>query len=50
MRPGPGRRAHTVPLRTIVTSGEQAAFQFVSPVRRRRLLIDPQLTLLSLTE
>jgi len=34
----------------VVTSGEQTAFQFVSPVRPRRLLIDPQLTLLCLTE
>jgi len=34
----------------VTTSGEQTAFQFVSPVRPRRLLIDPQLTLLCLTE
>jgi len=39
-----------MPLGTVGTSGERTAFQFISPVQPKRLLIDPQLTLLCLTE
>ncbi len=37
-------------LGTVVTNGARTAFQFVSSVQPKRLLIDPQLTLLCLTE
>ena len=37
-------------LGTVATSGEQTPFHFLSPVRPKRLLIDPQVTLLCLTE
>ncbi len=37
-------------LGTVVTSGERTPFQFVSRVAPKRLLIDPQLTLLCVTE
>lgn len=39
-----------VPLGTVMTSGEQTRFQFVTQVRPKRLLIDPQMTVLCLTE
>ncbi len=45
-RPG----SKPVLLGTVATSGERTPFQFISPVRPKRLLIDPQLTLLSLAE
>lgn len=37
-------------LGTVVTAGPETKFEFVSPVRPRRLLIDPQLTLLCRTD
>ncbi len=43
-------RGKPVLLGMVVTSGAQTPFQFVSPVRPRRLLIDPQLTVLCLSE
>ncbi len=45
-RPG----SKPVLLGTVVTSGERTPFQFVSPVRPKRIVIDPQLTLLCLAE
>ncbi len=39
-----------VPLGTVVTSGAETPFQIVSHVRPKRLLIDPQLTLLCVTQ
>lgn len=40
----------TVPLGTVTTSGERTPFQFVSSVQPRRLVIDPQLTVLCLPQ
>jgi len=37
-------------LGTVASSGEQTPFHFLSPVRPKRLLIDPQVTLLCLAE
>ncbi len=37
-------------LGTVVASGPATPFQFITPVRPKRLLIDPQLTLLCLTQ
>jgi Peptidase family M1 domain len=39
-----------VPLGTVVTSGEETPFHFSSPVRPKGLLIDPQMTLLCVTQ
>ncbi len=46
VRPG----GKPVPLGTVVTSGAETPFQIVSHVRPKRLLIDPQLTLLCVTQ
>jgi hypothetical protein len=46
VRPG----GKPVLLGTVVTSGAETPFQFVSHVRPKRLLIDPQLTLLCVTQ
>jgi len=43
-------RSKAVLLGTVVTSGAETSFQFVSRLRPKRILIDPQLTLLCLTE
>jgi hypothetical protein len=40
----------TVPLGTLATSGERTPFQFFSSVQPRRLVIDPQLTVLCLPQ
>ncbi len=39
-----------LPLGTVVTSGPETSFQFVSRVQPKKILIDPQLTLLCLTQ
>ncbi len=39
-----------VQLGTVVTSGPETSFQFTMAARPKRLLIDPQLTLLCLTQ
>ena len=46
LRPG----GKPVPIGTVMASGEQTPFQFVTQVRPRRLLIDPQMTLLCSTD
>jgi aminopeptidase N len=46
----PGAGGKTVLLGTVATSGQETPFQFVSRVRPRRILIDPELTLLCQTD
>jgi aminopeptidase N len=46
----PGAGGKTVLLGTVATSGRETSFQFVSRIRPRRILIDPELTLLCQTD
>jgi hypothetical protein len=41
---------HGVSLGTVVASGSETSFQFLAPDAPRRILIDPQMTLLCTTE
>jgi aminopeptidase N len=43
---GQGKGAKPALLGHVVTSGEETSFQFTTPVAPKRLLIDPQMTLL----
>jgi len=41
---------HSVLLGTVTAAGPETAFHFTSPIPARKLLIDPQLTILCTTE
>jgi hypothetical protein len=41
---------HSVPLASVIASGPETPFQFLTPDAPRRILIDPQMTLLCTTE
>ena len=43
---GQGQSGKPVLLGDVVTSGEETSFQFVSAISPKKLLIDPQMTLL----
>jgi hypothetical protein len=45
---GQGQTGKPVLLGSVITSGEETSFQFVSAVSPKKLLIDPQMTLLCL--
>jgi Peptidase family M1 domain len=45
---GPGN--HSTPLGSVVAAGPETSFHFASPTAPRKLLIDPQMTLLCTTE
>ncbi len=45
-----GPKGKAVPLGTVITIGDRTAFRLVSRVPPKRILIDPQLTLLCVTE
>jgi len=47
---GGGSGSHAVPLGTILAEGPETSFHFTTPIEPRRLVIDPQLTLLCTTE
>jgi hypothetical protein len=45
-----GTAGHRVPLGSVIVSGPETPFQFLTPDVPRRILIDPQMTLLCTAE
>jgi hypothetical protein len=45
-----GGSGHGVPLGSVIASGPETPFQFLTPGAPRRILVDPRMTLLCTTE